>query len=197
MELFESIKHHFSEHIQVAIECADSLLDILLQASEQLTQCLLAGNKYLICGNAGSVSNAMHFTQCLLNRFEVERPSLPAISLCSDIATLSAIASDEGKGQCFAKQIKALGSAGDTLIMLTTTGNSDSLLNAFDTAISRDMNVIVLSGGDGGELATRLDSNHIDIRVPSKQQALIQQCHLVIIHCLCDIIDKQLFMNEA
>lgn len=197
MELFESIKHNFSEHIQVAINCADTLLDTLLQTSEQLTQCLLAGNKYLSCGNAGSISTATHFTQCMLNRFETERPSLPAISLCGDTATMTAIANDDGYEQVYAKQIKALGNTNDILLMFTTNGHSANLLNALDAAIHRDMGVLVFSGSDGGELATRLDPNHIEIRVPSDNPAIIEQCHLVIIHCLCDIIDKQLFMNEA
>lgn len=197
MDLFESIKHHFSESIQTTINCADTLVDPLCDASELMTQCLLSGHKYLTCGNGGSASNALHLTQCMLNRFEAERPSLPALCLNGDVAAMTAIANDDGFEQCFAKQIKALGQAGDTLLMFTTSGNSANVLHAFDAAINRDMEVIIFNGGDGGQLATRLDPNHIEIRVPSNNAALIQQCHLVIIHTLCDIIDKQLFQNEA
>lgn len=197
MDLFESIKHHFSESIQASINCADSLLDQLSQASEQLTQCLLAGHKYLSCGNGGSACNAAHFTQCMLNRFEAERPSLPAILLNADVASITAIANDDGYDQCYAKQVKALGQAGDSLLLFTTSGNSRNLMHALEAAVNRDMEVVVFSGGDGGELATQLNPDHIEIRVPSEHAAYIQQCHLVIIHCLCDIIDKHLFQNEA
>ncbi|MDF1795162.1 MAG: SIS domain-containing protein [Coxiellaceae bacterium] len=197
MDLFESIKHHFTESIQAKITCADTLIDEITQASEQLTQCLLEGHKFLACGNGGSACNALHFTHNMLNRFEAERPSLPALALSADTATLSAIANDENYDQVFSKQIKAFGHAGDSLLLFSTSGNSANCLQALDAANSREMNVIAFTGGDGGELATRLNPNHTEIRAPSDSTPHIQQCHLVIIHCLCDIIDKQLFQNEG
>ncbi len=197
MDLFESIKHHFSENIQTQITAADTLVDVIAEASELLTQCLLAGHKFLACGNGGSACNALHFTHNMLNRYEAERPSLPAIALNADLATVTAIANDDGYEQIFSKQIKALAQAGDTLLIFSTSGNSSNCLHALDAAVSRDIHVIAFTGGDGGELSARLDPTHTEIRIPSDSAHHIQQSHLVIIHCLCDIIDKQLFQNEV
>jgi D-sedoheptulose 7-phosphate isomerase len=196
MELNERIKHHFNESIHTMMEAMDALIDPVTLASESIVQCLLNNNKILCCGNGGSAGDAMHFASEMLNRFESERPSLPAISLVSDMNTVTAIANDYGYDEVFSKQIKALGQHGDILMAISTSGNSKNILQAIHSAHQRDMRIIALTGNDGGEIAKLLHPEDIEICVPSKRTARIQESHLVIIHTLCDIIDRQLFVTE-
>ena len=131
----------------------------------------------------------------MLNRFERERPSLPAIALSTDTSTLTSIANDYSYDQIFSKQIRALGQAGDILLAYSTSGNSENIVEAIKAAHDRDMIVILVSGKDGGKVSalSLIDSNDIELRVPSMSTARIQEVHLVITHCLCDLIDCQLF----
>jgi phosphoheptose isomerase len=197
MDLFDCIKHNFNESIQTKIESADTLMDVIAEASERMVQCLLDGHKFLSCGNGGSSCDAQHFASEMLNRFESERPSLPAIALTADMATITAIANDYDYSQVFSKQIKALGNTGDVLIAISTSGNSQNIIQAIEAAHARGLDVIALTGCDGGEMATHFNPGDIEIRVPANNTARIQETHLLIIHSLCDIIDKQLFQNEV
>jgi D-sedoheptulose 7-phosphate isomerase len=129
----------------------------------------------------------------MLNRFERERPGLPAVALTTDTSTLTSIANDYHYDDVFAKQIRALGHANDSLLVYSTSGNSASILSAAMAAHDRDMTVIALSGRDGGALAPLLRDGDIEIRVPSMSTARVQETHLIITHCFCDLIDHQLF----
>lgn len=197
MDLFQRIKHHFSESIKTKAQAQESLVDAIAEASERMVQCLLEGHKFLSCGNGGSACDALHFSGEMLNRFEAERPSLPAIALNADVSTITAIGNDYHYNDIFAKQIKALGQAGDILLAITTSGNSKNILAAIEAAHLRDLTVIALTGKDGGETANLLSGRDIEIRVPSDSTPRIQETHILIVHCLCDIIDKQLFQNEG
>jgi D-sedoheptulose 7-phosphate isomerase len=128
-----------------------------------------------------------------VNRFELERPALPAIALTADTPTMTAIANDYDYTQVFARQIQALGSSGDVLLAITTSGRSPSVVAAVNAAHDRGLEVIALSGKDGGDVATLLAPSDIEIRVPSDSTARIQEIHLLVIHCLCDMVDRQLF----
>ena len=196
MEPNERIRQHFHDSIQTMMTAMDTLVDPVLLASELIVQCLLNNNKILCCGNGGSAGDAMHFASEMLNRFEAERPSLPAISLACDVNTITAIANDYSFEEIYAKQIKALGQQGDILLAISTSGNSKNILEAIHTAHQRDMRVIALTGNDGGDIATLLQPEDIELCVPAKRTARIQECHLVVIHTLCDIIDRQLFVTE-
>jgi phosphoheptose isomerase len=193
MDLFARIQNHFDTSIQCKEQTKNTITDNIAQAGEVLVECLVNNNKILTCGNGGSACDAMHFSSELLNRFESERPPLPAIALTADQATLTAIANDYSYSQVFSKQIKALGAAGDVLIAITTSGNSENILAAVEAAQQADMNIIVLTGNDGGALHSRLQDGDVELCVPSTVTARIQENHLLIIHCLCDIIDRQLF----
>ena len=129
----------------------------------------------------------------MLNRYETERPSLPAIALTTDTSTLTSIANDYHFDEIFSKQLRALGNNGDVLLAISTSGNSRNVIKAIETAVSRDMPIIALTGGDGGDIAGLLGESDVEIRVPSSRTARIQEVHLLIIHCLCDIIDTTLF----
>jgi len=193
MDMLARIREMFTESIQTKIDAADALPDSIAMAAEMLVNALVNGNKILSCGNGGSAGDAMHFASEMLNRFERERPSLPAISLTTDVNTLTAIANDYDFSQIFAKQVKALGQAGDILFAISTSGNSKNIIEAMKAALSRDMLIIVLSGKDGGEMAGLISVNDVEIRVPSPSTARIQEVHLLIIHSLCDLIDNRLF----
>lgn len=191
--LLERIQAIFSESIQTKINAADAILPEVSLASEKIVQCLVDGHKIMSCGNGGSACDALHFSSEMLNRFKDERPSLPAIALTADIATLTAIANDYHYAEVFAKQIRALGQPNDILLAISTSGSSPNILHAIKAAHDQQMNIVALTGRDGGKIAEILTQDDVEIRVPSMETARIQEVHLLIIHCLCDIVDYQLF----
>ena len=193
--LAERIKKHFQDSIQTKITAIDVVGNRIQEAAELMVQALLSNHKILSCGNGGSAADAQHFAGEMLNRFECERPSLPAIALNTDSSTITAIANDYHYNEIFAKQIKALGQAGDVLLAITTSGNSANIIEAVQAAHQRGMIVIALTGKDGGGIASVLNQGDIEVRIPSDSTPRIQETHLLVIHCLCDIIDYQLFQN--
>lgn len=196
MPLVERVQSLFGASVETKLAAADQLAEVIVKASQVLTHCLLSGKKILSCGNGGSACDSQHFSSELLNRFERERPSLPAIALTTDTPTLTSISNDYDFSEIFSKQINALGQPGDCLLAITTSGNSKNILKAVEAAHAHEMPVIALTGKDGGPLASLITENDTEIRVPSNSTARIQETHLLIIHCLCDLIDKQLFDHE-
>lgn len=192
-KILERIKYHFSESIQAKINTADTILPTVAHAAEKIVQCLLDGHKILTCGNGGSSCDALHFSCEMLNRFKHERPSLPAIALTADTATLTAISNDYHYNEVFAKQLRALGQPGDILIAFTTSGNSSNIIHAIKAAHDRNMQVIAITGNDGGKINGILQEADVEVRVPAYDTQRIQETHLLIVHCLCDIVDYQLF----
>ncbi len=191
--LYERIKQQFSESIQTKILAADVLLPTLVSAGEKLTACLLNGHKVMSCGNGPSACDALRFAGQMLNRFKGERPPLPALALTSDASAITGIANDSAYQDIFAKQIRGLGQAGDLLLAISTSGNSASILHAVKAAHDRNVEVIALTGGDGGKMSEILRETDVEIRVPASDTARAQETHILIIHCLCDLIDYQLF----
>ncbi len=192
----ESIKASFTESIQIQIAAAEALPDAIMHAAQAMVSSLLKGHKILCCGNGGSAVNAQQFVSCLLNHFETERPSLPAMALTVDNATLTAVANDYDYQQIFSKQVKALGQAGDVLLAISTSGNSHNIVKAMEAAVTRDMTIIALTGKDGGEMAGLLGEHDVEIRIPSHRTARIHEVHMVTLHCLCDLIDQVLFPSH-
>jgi D-sedoheptulose 7-phosphate isomerase len=168
----------------------------IAQAGQLMVQALLTDGKILSCGNGGSAGDAQHFSSELLNRFERERPALPAIALSTDTSTLTSIANDYSYDEIFSKQVRALGRAGDVLLAISTSGNSRNVLEAIKVAHQRQMKVVALTGREGGKLRELLQDGDVEICVPSTITARIQEVHLLAIHCLCDLIDNQLFGGE-
>lgn len=196
MELAARIGQHFEDSINVKQKSLDVLVEPIHHAGEAMVKCLLNNGKILSCGNGGSAGDAQHFSAELLNRFEKERPGLPAVALTTDSSTLTAIANDYSYEEIFSKQVTALGQAGDVLLAISTSGNSANVAAAMKAAKERDMILVVLSGNDGGTMAELLGEADIEIRVPSDRTARIQEVHLVVIHCLCDFIDTRLFGGD-
>ncbi|QSX34046.1 phosphoheptose isomerase [Shewanella avicenniae] len=194
--MLDNIKASFTESIQTKIDAAEALPDSIAKAAEMMVHCLLSGHKILACGNGGSAGDAQHFSAELLNRFEIERPPLPALALTTDSSTLTAIANDYSYDEVFSKQVLALGQPGDILLAISTSGNSRNVIKAMEAALSRDMTIVALTGKDGGAMAGLLSSNDVEVRVPSNVTARIQEVHLLVIHCLCDNIDKTLFPQD-
>jgi D-sedoheptulose 7-phosphate isomerase len=190
------ITKHFEDSIEVKQASAAILASPILDATEIMLNSLLSHGKILSCGNGGSAGDAQHFSAELLNRFEKERPGLPAIAISTDTSTITAIANDYSYEEIFSKQVLALGMTNDTLLAISTSGNSTNVVRAIDAAHEREMSVIALTGNDGGKLSVKLHENDIEIRVPSNRTARIQEVHLVVIHCLCDLIDHKLFGGE-
>lgn len=193
MSLQDRIISHFSDSIQTKQDAMASLCELIAFASQRIVDALVNDKKVLTCGNGGSAGDAQHFSSEMLNRFERERPSLPAIALTTDTSTLTSIANDYHFDEVFAKQLRALGQSGDILLAYSTSGNSANIVKAVNVAHEKDMQVIALTGKDGGILAGVLNEADIEIRVPSDSTARIQEVHLLISHCLCDLIDHQLF----
>lgn len=193
MELSSYVKQIFNDSIQTQITAADTISEIIAKGAQMMVDALLNNHKILACGNGGSAADAQHFSAEMLNRFESERPSLPAISLTTDTSTITSIANDYHFNEIFSKQIKALGQPGDILLALSTSGHSKNIIEAIIAAHHRQMRVIALTGRDGGDIPPLLNANDIEIRVPSESTARIQETHGIVIHCLCDIIDRQLF----
>ncbi len=189
----ERVKQLFGESIEAKISAADLLSEGVAKAGLRMVDCLLSDGKVLVCGNGGSASDAQHFASELINRFETERPALPAISLCTDCSVVTSIANDYSYQQVFSKQVQALGHRNDVLLVITTSGNSSSIIKAVESAHEREMDVIALTGRDGGVLANHLGPEDIEIRVPSDSTARIQEVHITMIHCICDLIDGKLF----
>jgi D-sedoheptulose 7-phosphate isomerase len=161
-------------------------------AATLMIQALLSDRKILACGNGGSAADAQHFSSELLNRFERDRPGLPAIALSTDTSALTSIANDYDFDEVFAKPVRALGQPGDVLLAITTSGNSPNVLRAVEAAHERNMAVVALNGREGGELASMLTGNDVNLCVRAHSTARIQEVHGLVIHCLCDLIDYQL-----
>lgn len=195
MDLSQHIKKTFNDSIQTHMMTAETLSDAIAKAALRLVDTLLNNHKILCCGNGGSAADAQHFSAEMLNRYESERPSLPAIALTTDTSTITSIGNDYHFNEIFSKQIKALGQPGDVLLAFSTSGCSKNILEATLAAHHRQMSVIALTGRDGGDLAPLLLATDIEIRIPSESTARIQECHGIVIHCLCDIIDRQLFQT--
>jgi len=192
----QRIIKHFQNSLDVKQQAMQVLPDNIAQAAHSMTKCLQAGHKILSCGNGGSAGDAQHFSSELLNRFEMERPGLPAIALTTDSSTLTSIANDYHYDRVFSRQVEALGKGGDMLLAISTSGNSANILQAIRVAHAQGIRVVSLCGKQGGEARKLLQAGDIEVCVPAQSTARIQEVHLLIIHCFCDLIDQLLFTHS-
>jgi D-sedoheptulose 7-phosphate isomerase len=196
MTLTSRVNKHFDDSAHVKLQSKKALSQPIADAAQALVTCLLNDGKVLICGNGGSAADSQHFAAELVNRFEVERPGLPAIALTTDSSVLTSIANDYDYTLIFSKQVRALGMAGDVLIAISTSGNSTNVMESITAAHDRGMVVIALTGRDGGAIGTLLNSADFHLCVPAQSTARIQEVHLLVLHCLCDLIDHLLLGGE-
>ena len=196
MDLVQRVIKNFNESIQLKIQICEQLAPKIVEAAVIIVDGLLDEKKILSCGNGGSAADAQHFSSEMLNRFEMERPSLPAIALTTDSSTLTSIANDYQFADIFSKQIRALGNPGDILLAISTSGESHNIIHAIDAAHDKEINVIALTGREGGQIADLMQNVDVEIRVSSWSTARIQEVHIMIIHSICDLIDQKLLGYE-
>jgi len=196
MEPLTRIEQHFAASIEAKQRTLQAVGPRIVQAAERLAGQLKQGGKILVCGNGGSAADAQHFAAELVNRFEIERPGLPAIALTTDSSALTSIANDYAFEQVFARQVRALGRPDDVLVAISTSGNSPNVMMAIQTARELGLITVALTGRDGGRMAGQLGDQDIEIRVNAVATARIQEVHILIIHCLCDLVDGLLFGKE-
>jgi D-sedoheptulose 7-phosphate isomerase len=193
----QRILDQFQESAELNIQAAASLAPPVAEAIDLMFTALSNGNRILACGNGGSAADSQHFAAKLVGRFERERLPLPAIALSTDTSVLTAIGNDYGYHEIFAKQIQALGQAGDVLLAISTSGQSGNVVAAVEAAQERDMRVVALTGNGGGALSSILTDVDVHVCVPHERVSRIQEIHLLIIHCLCDGIDVALFGGDT
>ena len=196
MDPIARVRGHFTESIAIKVTAAEQIAESIAAAGQVMSDAILNDGKIMSCGNGGSAADAQHLSSELLNRFEMERPGLPAIALTTDSSTLTSISNDYAYEEIFSKQVRALGKEQDVLLGISTSGNSETVIRAIAAAHERGMNVIALTGGDGGRMANIFQPGDVEIRVPATRTARIQEVHLIVIHCLCDLIDTTLLGEQ-
>ncbi len=174
------------EHLEV-VQAARLLAQEIEAAAQRIAQALAEGSKVLLCGNGGSAADAQHIAAELVGRFLKERRALPALALNTNTSIVSAIGNDYGFAEVFARQVAALGQAGDVLVAISTSGNSPNVLRAAETAQEKGLVVIGLTGASGGRLAALCD---LCLRVPSASTPRIQEVHILIGHIISQLIEE-------
>lgn len=183
----------FHRSLEATMNAGEILAPLVAEASDMVVHTLLGENKLLLCGNGVSGALAQSFCAQLVGGFERERPGLPAIALGSDGVSIGTVAQNHGRAETFARPVRTLGQPGDLLVIVSSDGRDSNLVQAMRAARDRDMGILALTGGDGGDCAALLDTHDIELRVPSEVAAEVHQVHLLTIFCLCDLIDSSLF----
>ena len=187
----DAINAAFAESIRVKHAFLRDNLDMLITAIDAIVGAFQSGNKLLLFGNGGSAADAQHIAAEFVNRFRVERPPLPAIALTTDTSTLTSIANDYDYTQVFAKQVQALGKPGDIALAISTSGNSANVLAALAVCKQAHIRTIGLTGGGGGKMAREVDYS-LNVSA-SRDTARIQECHILIGHVICEMVDATLY----
>ena len=197
MTLASRIQQQFTDSAQTKQQALAAMAGPIEAAVRAMVTSLKSGGKVMACGNGGSAADSQHFAAELLNRFEKERPPLAGIALTTDTSTLTSIANDYRYEDVFAKQVQALGKAGDVLLAISTSGNSPNVIEAMHKAHAQGITVVALTGKQGGKMAALLAPTDIHLCVPAERTARIQEVHLLTIHCLCDGIDALILGETA
>ena len=190
------VASHFADSARLKLDAAKTLSVPIARAIELMTASLRSGGKILSCGNGGSAADAQHFAAELVNRFERERAPLAGLALTTDTSALTSIANDYSYAQVFAKQLRALGRKGDVLLAISTSGESGSVVAAMQAARELGIAVVALTGRGGGKMAEHLAPGDVHVCVPHARTMRIQEVHLLVLHCLCDGIDTQLYGDK-
>ena len=194
--LLQRIQQQFIDSADLKYQCAQSLAPVVEAATTAVLVSVTGGGKVLACGNGASAAAAQHFAASFMGRYDRERPELAAFSLSADAAVLTGIANDFDARAVYARQVRALGQAGDVLLALSVSGNDANLLAAAEAAHERDMTVVVLTGRTGGKLAAMLRETDVLISVPHDRAARVREVHALVLHCLCDGVDAQLLGEQ-
>ena len=190
MKNIEIIKSNFIENQKINLLSVDKISPSIDSAVNCLIKMINGSGKLMSCGNGGSSGDAQHITSEFVNRFEIERKEMPAISLNSDTTTITSIGNDYGYEYIFSKQINAIGNEKDILMAFTTSGNSKNILEAIHAAKRKNIKVLLVTGGTGGKAKDLIGPDDISIIVPSNRTSRIQEMTLIVIHSICECIDK-------
>ena len=186
----EIIVQAFAESIRVKQAFLRDNMDILIRAVDAIVEAFQSGNKLLLFGNGGSAADAQHIAAEFVNRFRIERPPLPAIALTTDSSALTSIANDYDYTEVFAKQVRALGRAGDIAIAISTSGNAANVFKAVEICRALKITTIGLTGGGGGKLAGNVRPPTARFREPS-YTARIQETPYFVAHVICELVDMR------
>ena len=190
MKNIEIIKSNFIENQKTNLTSVNEILPSIESATDCLISMIKNSGKLMSCGNGGSSGDAQHIVSEFVNRFEIERKEMPAISLNSDTATMTSIGNDYGYEYIFSKQINAIGCEKDILIAFTTSGNSKNILEAISAAKKKRIKVLLVAGGNGGKAQNLIGPDDVSIIIPSNRTSRIQEMTLIVIHSICECIDK-------
>ncbi len=183
------VKQAFEKNIKTIQDTAETCSKEIELAIKLIEKCLKNKNKILLCGNGGSAAQSQHIAAEFVGRFMMERKALPAIALTTDTSILTAVGNDYGSDAVFERQVEALGSKGDVLIAISTSGNSPNIIKALKKAKDIGVKTIGLSGKNGG----KMKGCDVDIIVPSEHTPNIQEAHITILHIICELVEKELF----
>jgi D-sedoheptulose 7-phosphate isomerase len=190
----EAIIQAFKESADVKVRFARQNAETLIQVVRTLVEAFKSGHKVLLFGNGGSAADAQHIAAEFVNRFMIERPPLPALSLTTDTSILTSISNDYGYADTFSKQMKALGRKGDVAVGISTSGTAANVIKAIQVAKDLGLKTVGLTGGNGGDLAKIAD---LALVVDSPTVARIQEVHITIGHVLCEMVDRMLFQQPT
>jgi len=190
--LVQRIQQQFIDSADLKYQCAQTLAPAVDMAVAAVTACVTGGGKLLCCGNGAAAAIASAWTTAFVGRFERDRPELAALCLSADAGLLSGIALDHGGRSVHARQVRALGHAGDVLVVVSVQGQDANLLAAIDAAHERDMVVLALTGHKGGAIGKALKDTDVHVCVPSEQTARILEIQQLVTHAICDGLDTQL-----
>ncbi len=194
--LAQRIQQQFIDSADLQYQWAESLANPVAEATQTLLTCVTGGGKILVCGNGASGALAQYFAALLIGGLERPRPELPALALGTDTATLTAVARRGEYADAFAAQVRALGSSGDVLLVLSSNGRASNLVRAAQAAHEREMSVIALTGAGGGDLGLLLRETDVQVCVPHERTPRIHEAHQLVLHCLCDGLDLQLLGEQ-
>lgn len=188
--MHEIIRERLKESIAVKEALLENteLLNIVSDLADEIAAAMKNGKKIVLCGNGGSASDALHFAGEIVGRFQKERTAWPAVVLNADVATMTAIANDYGYDNVFSRQAEGHVKAGDIFIGISTSGNSENVYRAVETAGKKGAGTAALLGKDGGKIGRKVD---YPIIVPCMSTARVQESHITLIHIICEIVEER------
>ena len=194
--LEQRIQQHFIDSADLKYQAAQALSAPIAAAVQAILACVTSGGKELACGHGPSAAEAAQVGAFCVGGVERDRPELAAVALTSDSTLLTLAGGGSDGAQQFARQVRALGQAGDVLLALSVTGNDANVIAATEAAHERDMTVVILSGRTGGKLAALVRETDVLISVPHDRAARVREVHALVLHCLCDGVDAQLLGEQ-
>lgn len=188
------IERAIADSIEVKRRTLDGALNDILEIADCVASALRQGNKVILFGNGGSAADAQHVAGELVNRFLMDRPSLPALALTTDTSILTSVANDTDFEQVFARQVEALANAGDVVVGISTSGNSANVLRGVEAASAKGAATVGLTGRDGGALKDLVD---VCLCVSSDSTPRIQEAHITVLHIVCELVEQALFGEDG